>query len=258
MPVFCCLPPYLHSQTWQSSACVHDSGHGGWQEHACERRTTTIPAGSAFNVTSGNGNGGIEVKGEDRRDIRIEAEVVAQAHSKEDAQKLAHAVELKVTEGAVTDNGPHWMINKGYSVNYVLHVPKHLSMELHTSNGGIAIAHLDGRIRFETTNGGVDLTDLAGDVKGETTNGGLDVLLTGDRWSGAGLHAETTNGGVDITVPAKYGARLETATVNGGIDLGFPVNVQGKIGKELNVDLGGGGPVVHATTVNGGVSLKHS
>jgi DUF4097 and DUF4098 domain-containing protein YvlB len=137
----------------------------------------------------------------------------------------------------VTDSGPHWMFNKGYSVNYVLHVPKHLSLDLHTSNGGISLAHLDAHIRFETTNGGVDLADLAGDVQGSTTNGGLDVALSGDRWQGAGLYAKT---------------------VNGGIDLDFPITVQGKIGKELNVNLGSGGAVVHATTVNGGVSLKRS
>jgi hypothetical protein len=246
-----------HAQNWQTSPCVHDSEHDSGHG-SCERRTATVAAGSSFKVTSGNGNGSIEVRGEDRRDIRIEAEVVGHASSKEDAEKIIHSVEVKADSSSVTDSGPHWMFNKGYSVNYVLHVPKHLSLDLHTSNGGISLAHLDAHIRFETTNGGVDLADLAGDVQGSTTNGGLDVALSGDRWQGAGLYAKTTNGGVDISVPANYSARLETETVNGGIDLDFPITVQGKIGKELNVNLGSGGAVVHATTVNGGVSLKRS
>jgi DUF4097 and DUF4098 domain-containing protein YvlB len=246
-----------HAQNWQTSPCIHDTDHES-RHDSCERRTATVGAGSAFKVISGSGNGGIDVRGEDRRDIRIEAEVVAHASSWDDAQKIIHSVEIKADSSSVTDSGPHWMFNKGYSVNYVLRVPKHLALDLHTSNGGISLAHLDAHIRFETTNGGVDLSDLAGDVKGSTTNGGLDIALSGDRWQGTGLRAETTNGGVDISVPAHYSAHLETETVNGGIDLDFPVTVQGKIGKELNVNLGSGGAVVHATTVNGGVSLKRS
>ncbi len=253
----CCgllmLAGVAHAQNWQTSPCLHDTGHD-----SCERRTTTVAAGAAFKVTSGNGNGGIEVRGEDRGDIRIEAEIVGHASSRTAAEQIIQSVLIKADSSSVTDSGPHWMINKGYQVSYILHVPKHLSLDLHTSNGGISIAHLDAHVRFATTNGGVDLSDLAGDVKGSTTNGGLDVALSGDRWQGAGLYAETTNGGVDISVPANYSARLETETVNGGIDLDFPVTVQGKIGKELNVNLGSGGAVVHATTVNGGVSLKRS
>ena len=252
------LTPLSSAQRWQVSPCSPAHEHSGRREHACERRSATVPAGSTFNVVSGNGNGGIEVKGEDRRDIRIDAEVMAEARVKDDAEMLMHSVLIKADGSSVTDTGPHMLINKSYSVNYVLHVPRHLAMDLHTSNGGIAIAHLDGKIRFETTNGGVSLADLSGDVKGETTNGGLEVTLTGEGWRGAGLQAETTNGGVEIALPAQYSARLETATVNGDIDLGFPVKVQGNIGKDLKVNLGNGGPVVHATTVNGGVSLKHS
>jgi hypothetical protein len=36
----------------------------------------------------------------------------------------------------------------------------------------------------------------------------------------------------------------------------FPVTVQGRFGRTLSVDLGGGGATIRATTVNGGVSLQ--
>ncbi len=51
-------------------------------------------------------------------------------------------------------------------------------------------------------------------------------------------------------------ARLETGTVHGGMRIDIPVTVQGKIEKELSIDLGSGGPTVRATTTNGGVSIK--
>ena len=167
---------------------------------------------------------------------------------------------IETNNGEVRDHGPHSHLfdREGYSVDYHLHVPRHVAAEVRTMNGGIDLTRLDGAIRFETTNGGVSLDQLAGDVRGETVNGGLNVSLAGDRWQGTGLHAETTNGGVDLRIPDHYSAHLETGTVNGGISVGFPVTVQGEIRNHLNTDLGSGGPTVHVQTVNGGVSISHS
>ena len=57
-------------------------------------------------------------------------------------------------------------------------------------------------------------------------------------------------------VPENYSARVETGTVNGGVNTDFPVTVQGKITKQLALNLGAGGAMVRAMTTNGGVHLK--
>jgi leucyl aminopeptidase (aminopeptidase T) len=44
--------------------------------------------------------------------------------------------------------------------------------------------------------------------------------------------------------------------VNGSVDVDFPVTVQGKISKQVALNLGSGGATVKATTTNGGVRLK--
>jgi DUF4097 and DUF4098 domain-containing protein YvlB len=93
-------------------------------------------------------------------------------------------------------------------------------------------------------------------VKGKTVNGGLSVALAGSRWEGEGVNVQTTNGGVSLVVPENYSARLEASTVNGGMNFDFPVTVQGKIEKDVSVDLGGGGALVRAVTTNGGISVK--
>jgi len=122
-------------------------------------------------------------------------------------------------------------------------------------NGGVDVRGMRGTTRFRTMNGGARLEDLGGDVSGSTMNGGLAIVLGGDRWQGQGMDVRTTNGGVDLTIPEGYSAHLETSTVNGGLDLGFPVTVQGRVGRQLSLDLGGGGPTIRAETTNGGVSL---
>ena len=97
---------------------------------------------------------------------------------------------------------------------------------------------------------------VGGNVRGGTTNGGVVVELAGDRWDGETLDVKTTNGGIVMAVPENYSAHLETGTVNGHLSVDFPVTVQGRITKEIAVNLGAGGATVRATTTNGGVRIK--
>jgi hypothetical protein len=59
-------------------------------------------------------------------------------------------------------------------------------------------------------------------------------------------------------VPENYSAHLVTGTVNGGLSIDFPVTVQGRISRELAVNLGSGGATVKAMTTNGGVRIKRT
>ena len=59
-----------------------------------------------------------------------------------------------------------------------------------------------------------------------------------------------------MAVPENYSAHLEAGTVNGDLSIDFPVTVQGRITRELEVNLGAGGPTVRAMTTNGGVKIK--
>lgn len=243
---------------WHNADCEKNDNHWG-EAHVCQMRRTT------FALTSGRlsvdtMNGGIEVMGEDRSDVSLEARVTAWAPSESEANDLLNQVVIDNNDGELRDHGPHqhFFNRTGYAVDYHLHVPRHLAAELHTMNGGIDLTRVDGNLRFETTNGGVTLDHVSGDVEGQTVNGGLNVSLDGDHWQGNGLRADTTNGGIDLRVPAHYNAHLETGTVNGGINVDFPVTVQGTIKNHLNTDLGNGGSTVHVQTVNGGISISHS
>jgi hypothetical protein len=248
------------SASWSTGACGNDEGntHNSWwghQEKVCELRTTTIKLGGQRLGVKGE-NGGIEVSGEDRSDVQIEARVEAWGSSEADARDILKKVTIETSGDNVRDNGPHFHLgNSGYGVNYRIRVPRQLAVDLKSENGGIDIANLEGEIRFDTTNGGVSLNDLAGDVRGSTVNGGLDITLSGKSWRGQGLDAETTNGGVTLRIPEHYSAHLETGTVNGGISLNFPITIQGDIKNKLSTNLGSGGPTIHAETTNGGVEI---
>ena len=257
------LSPLLHAQPFTVAPCG-DSGSsnngGGWffghRGHACELRQTVLPFTNGLLSVAGI-NGGIEVTGEDRRDIALEARVTAQDSNENDAVALLHRIQIE-TQGTIRATGPTtigWS-SQSWSVSYRLRVPRHLAAQLHTENGSIELTDLDGSINAETTNGPLNLANLAGTVHARTVNGGLDVRLAGNQWHGGGLDARSTNGGVSVKASEHYSAHLVADTVNGGISVDLPVAGEGHPRHHLDANLGQGGATLHLQTVNGGIEIE--
>ena len=228
----------------------HDRRDG---ESVCEVREWTLGAPEALSVNA-RPNGGISFEAWDRGEMLVRAKVHAWADSKDRARELADRIEVKAG-GSISVDGPRTHGDEGWSVSFRIMVPRNTDLDLASTNGGITIEGIRGKLRFQTTNGGIRIEDIGGDVEGKTTNGGVQVVLTGDRWDGKGMEVRTMNGGVKMSIPPGYSAHLEAATVNGGLSIGFPVTVQGKIDRKLSVDLGGGGATIKVTTMNGGVRI---
>lgn len=228
----------------------------GSREGVCEVREYTLPATGAPIFVDARPNGGIKVEGEPRRDVLVRAKVVATARTLERARQIASGVQVNVGAENVAASGPGNMgRDEGWWVSYRLAVPEQTPLSLRSTNGGIGIDNVEGHIEFATVNGGVKLSRVGGDVRGRTSNGGIDVELDGTTWQGEGLDVETNNGGVKLSIPQNYSARLEAATVNGGFKIDIPITVQGRIDREVNAQLGSGGPLVRVRTTNGGVKI---
>jgi hypothetical protein len=254
----------LHAQSFTTTPCNGDEGNTrnnsffGGKVRACELRRTTLPLVNGQISVSGK-NGGIEVIGEDRQDISLEARVVAQDASTEQARSLLKEIKI-LTGGSIRAEGPSsglfsGLFGNSWYVNFRLHVPRHLAAQLHSENGGIDISNIDGEISADTTNGGLTLRDLGGKVHATTVNGGLNVVLNGTQWHGEGLFARSTNGGVTVKASDNYSAHLIAATVNGGISVAFPIKIQGSIRNHIDTQIGQGGPTIQVETTNGGVSI---
>lgn len=258
------LTPILHAQTLTTGACNGDEGQtnnhsffGLTQQRVCELRKTVLPPRSEIKIS--NGNGGIELIGQDRNDIAFEARIVATAGSREDAESLAREVKIDLGDTIHADGPSNFLLTRrSWYVNYRLLVPRHIAAQLHTVNGGIGLSGLDGNATVQTTNGGITLHDLAGDVHARTTNGGIEAALSGDRWDGAGLYADTTNGGISVSMPAQYSAHLVAGTTNGGVSVGLPLSGGQITRRHIDANLGSGGATVHFVTTNGGIGINHN
>lgn len=236
-----------------------DDGGSFRQVRYCEVRESTMSGVNPIDVDAGQ-NGGIRLHGWDRPDVLVRAKIQTYADTDADARALAGAVRVETSGTTVRAEGPnrsrgsdrdeHW------SVSFDIQVPRTAMVTLHTVNGGISIEDFRGTAKFRASNGGVSLTNVGGDISGQTTNGGLKVDLDGDRWDGAGLDVETHNGGVRLTVPDNYSAVLDTGTVNGHVSVDFPITVQGRMNNHITTTLGSGGAKIHASTTNGGVTIR--
>jgi len=239
-----------------SMAC-RDDWHSDRLVSHCEIKEQTLPASGAISV-DGRQNGGVSVKGWDRNEVLVRARIQTAATTQAEADALAQQITIETAGAKIFANGPETRRDLSWSVSYEVFVPRRSDLSLIAHNGGIAISDVQGRLEFTAVNGGVALKRVGGTVHGGTTNGGLAIELTGDRWDGEEMDVKTTNGGISMSVPENYSAHLETGTVNGNLSIDFPVTVQGRITRELAVNLGSGGPTIRAMTTNGGVRVRRS
>jgi len=223
----------------------------------CEIREQTLQPGGAISI-DGRQNGGVAVKGWDQNQVLVRAQVQAGAPNAGEAEQLGRQVRIETAGNKIFATGPENQKDYYWSVSYEVFVPRRSDLSVETHNGGISLSEVNGRIDFTALNGGVVLRKCGGSVHGSTTNGGLVVELSGDHWDGETLDVTTTNGGVSMSVPENYSAHLQTGTVNGSISVDFPVTVQGRLTKELALNLGSGGATVKAMTTNGGVRIKRT
>ena len=244
---------------------------GGFAEnsHTCEanggdrdgRRTVAVSkeqvvAQASIDKVQASPNGSVLIHGTERADVRVEACVSATAPTEDEARQLASQVRIVRGAGEIVPDGPRGDREHHWSVSYEIWLPTHSSLDVNTVNGGIHLEHVEGNIKASNVNGGLHLDSLAGEVRASTVNGGITVQLAGAKWEGTGLEVSTTNGGVRFDVPSGYAANVEASTVNGGVHCDFPVSVQGSISKHISFQLGGGGPEIRTSTVNGGIRFS--
>ena len=242
----------LHAQ---ERTCEANEGNDHGRATVAEPREQTLAQASLDRVHA-SPNGSVIIHGTDRSDVLVHACIHATAPTEQEARQLASQVQVTRGPGAIEADGPRGDRDRHWSVSYEVWLPKRSNLNAATVNGSITVEDVQGEIKVSGVNGGLKLNRLGGELTGSTVNGGIEVELAGTKWDGQGVEVSTTNGSVRIDIPAAYSANIETSTVNGGIHCDFPITLQGKIDKHLSFQLGGGGPEIHTSTVNGSIRFS--
>ena len=251
----------LHAQLRDNNEkqmTCENGGSNGDQARHCEIREQTVAGVGRLGIDAGQ-NGGATVKGWLRSEVLVRARVEAAGDTEAAASAMAGQVLIDSSSGQVRAMGPEPANNASWSVSYEIFVPQNTDLTLKTNNGGMTISDVRGQIKFDVNNGGVHLKRVAGDVSGATVNGGVQVELAGATWDGNQMEVSTRNGGVTVAMPSNYSAHLRAETSSGGIQSDFPVTLQDNVKpRRLDFSVGAGGPLIHVTTVNGGIKLQQA
>lgn len=240
----------------RSLNCDNSRNWGRNWFNSCRMQEMTLPVAGGALTVDGRGNGSVRVKGWDKNEIFLRAQIQGFGKNQADADYYGQQARVVVNGTTIRGEGAQLRGDGGWSISYEVFVPRRSDLSLKGNNGSLRVNDVSGNIELNTSNGSVSLSNVGGNVRGGTVNGSVNVELEGASWQGEGLDLRTTNGAVKLVLPDNFNAHLETRTVNGGIRFDFPVTVVGKIDHEINTNLGAGGPPIRVQTTNGGVSIK--
>jgi DUF4097 and DUF4098 domain-containing protein YvlB len=247
----------LQDNTERQLTC-ENGGYSSDNVRHCQMREQTYPFIGSLNVDEVH-NGAVSVKGALRGDVLVRARIETHAESEAAAAIMSSQVLIDGSGGRVHANGPQSSGNSSWSVSYEIFVPQTSDLTVKTGNGAVSISDVRGNLHFDVNNGAVRLRRIAGDVSGTTVNGAIQADLTGGTWEGRQLEIGTHNGAVTLTTPSFYAAHIKAETGNGRIQSDFPTTLSGDLHPQnLDFNLGAGGPLIHITTGNGAIRLKHA
>lgn len=214
-----------------------------------------------------NVNGKITAESTDGAEVVVEGRRTAKARSDEAAKELLAKLEIREEVGESTvrveSRPPRLSGFSGHEIEWTIKVPKGITVDLRTINGGVRLNGLSGEIHAKTTNGGVRGENIVpSSIEASAVNGGIEFQLDSPLDSTDALQLETVNGGVTLELPSESKATIAARCVNGGVHVdGLEIQKEEQSNdfdrrRRLNGTMNGGGARVTMSTTNGGIHLS--
>src|SRR5262249_56611944 len=127
----------------------------------------TVAATGGTITIDGRMNGGVTVKGWDRKEILVRAKIQTWADTNAEAQELAGQIRIETGGADIHAEGPEMRNQSGWAVSFEVSVPRNSNLSLKAHNGGIGVSEVNGQIEFSAIKGGVSLCRLGGNGKGQ-------------------------------------------------------------------------------------------
>ncbi|MEA2568556.1 MAG: hypothetical protein QOI24_557 [Acidobacteriota bacterium] len=159
-------------------------------------------------------------------------------------------------KGHVVVIGFPFMKSRDVTVDYVVHVPQSVALEVRTVNGRIATKGVDGETQLTTVNGPIDVeTQGSSELSAKTVNGRVIARFLHD-FQGARL--KTVNGEVRAVLPASASFSGDFTQVNGDFEASFPMNIHSNPGsRRVSGQVNGGRYELKISTVNGDIQVEN-
>lgn len=231
-------------------------------------RTYTVPAGGRFELI--NVNGRVTAESTDGKEVIVEGRRTAKGRSDEIAKENLAKMEIREEVGGSTvrveSRPPRMSGFGGHEIEWTVKVPKGLTVDLRTVNGGVRMNGLSGEIHAKTTNGGIKGVGLVVDsVEASVVNGGVDMQFAAPLDSTDTVELTTVNGGVTIELPSESKATIAARAVNGGVRVSDELQAtqeeeshEFERRRRFNGTMNGGGARVNVSVTNGGIRISRA
>jgi hypothetical protein len=228
-------------------------------------RTYKVAPTSRFELI--NVNGRITAEATDGNEVIVEGKRTAKARSDEAAREQLAKLEIREEVGdstvRVESRPPRFNGGfNGHEIEWTIKVPKGVTVDLRTVNGGVRVNGLSGDIYAKTTNGGVKGIDIIpGKIEAQSVNGGVEFELASPLDATDSVQLETVNGGASLAMAQESKATITARCVNGGVKVeGLEISKEEASNdfekrRRLNGTMNGGGAHVTMSTTNGGIRL---
>ena len=124
--------------------------------------------------------GGVSIKGWDKPVARLTVCKEAVGFTQQQAARTLGAINISVRNGDINATGPEIDESQAWWVHMILRVPKSARLDITSSNGGIAIRNMSGRITARAKYGGISIATTSGKIDATTENGPISVKLDHD------------------------------------------------------------------------------
>ena len=261
-----------------ASCCINI---GCWSQAKYERTDelwAELEPGSTVAVQTSFGS--ITVTGADVTRCDVIAEVCVQAPTKEEAEKIAEKVQVRLEPVGKTltvkVNKPHVGNNRSIGVSFDITVPKQTNIECTTSFGSIRLADINGNVKATTSFAAIDSKNIqgsvnlatsyghincqhitSGDLTVRSSFGGIDITYSDSAPAEMVANVATSYGSIDFVSPPGFTGWVDLATSFGSIKTDLPITVKGKISKDrIKGTVGDGKGKLNLKTSFGSIRIR--
>ncbi|HVU15688.1 MAG TPA: DUF4097 family beta strand repeat-containing protein [Candidatus Didemnitutus sp.] len=225
--------------------------------HVSEAVHEKYPLTANGTVHLENVNGTVVIEAWDKPEVALEAEKTA---PDDDYLKLIHiVVDSKPDEISIKteyEKKHTFFGDTRGEVTYHLKVPSGATLKgINVVNSDIEVRGVTAWVDLKTVNGKIDATGLTAGGHFDTVNGSISVSFS---HVSSAISLNTVNGSCRVKVPKDSAFSLKASSVNGNTTCDLPVTLEKSGHHHLRGTVGGGGPEVSLSSVNGSLAISSS
>ncbi|MEQ1762975.1 MAG: hypothetical protein ABL984_07515 [Pyrinomonadaceae bacterium] len=204
-------------------------------------KTDKLDFGSGGTISiQGAPKGSITVEGWSKNEVEISAEIIVEAATDADLEKLSKVTGFQLDESTgrvgiislgthdkkyvktIDKKFPKELMGNAYRIDYVLKVPRYSDVQIDGGVGDLKVSNVEGalKINYLETNAKLDL--VGGGVLAVFGKGEVDISIPTRSWRGRFADVQLATGTMSLNLPTGLNAEFDaTILKTGKIENGF-------------------------------------